>query len=84
MTLTTRLLWLGVRFYQLLVSPLLPRACRYEPSCSRYALTALERHGAGRGAALALKRVLSCHPWSAGGYDPVPESAPAREESRAS
>jgi len=80
MTVTTRLLWLGVRFYQLLLSPLLPRACRYEPSCSRYALAALERHGAGRGLLLALRRVASCHPWSAGGYDPVPECPHADRE----
>jgi hypothetical protein len=78
MTLITRFLWLGVRGYQLLLGPLLPRTCRYQPSCSRYALAALERHGAGRGGTLALRRIVSCHPWSAGGYDPVPES-PAPE-----
>jgi len=78
MTLVTRFLRFFVRGYQLLLSPLLPRACRYEPSCSHYALAALERHGALRGSALALKRIASCHPWSAGGYDPVPEPARVR------
>jgi len=72
MTPITRLLWLLVRGYQLLLSPLLPSACRYHPSCSCYALGALERHGAMGGALLALKRIASCHPWSRGGYDPVP------------
>ena len=78
MTLATRFLRLFVRGYQLLLSPLLPRACRYQPSCSHYALAALERHGALHGGILALKRIASCHPWSAGGYDPVPEPARAR------
>ena len=84
MTLVTRFLRLFVRGYQLLLSPLLPRACRYQPSCSHYALAALERHGALRGGALALKRIASCHPWSAGGYDPVPEPARARRPGQVS
>lgn len=62
-----------VRAYQLLLRPLLPPACRHHPSCSRYAIEALERHGALEGGWLALWRVLRCHPWAEGGFDPVPE-----------
>jgi hypothetical protein len=62
-----------VRLYQYLLSPLLPGACRYSPTCSEYGLLALRRHGAFRGGWLTLKRVLSCHPWGGHGHDPVPE-----------
>ena len=82
MTWMARLLRAFVRGYQLLVRPLLPGACRYEPSCSRYALDALERHGAMAGSWLAVRRILRCHPWSEGGYDPVPEAAPRRAPHR--
>jgi putative membrane protein insertion efficiency factor len=61
-----------VRAYQLLLSPLLPPACRYVPSCSQYAVEALHRHGAMRGSWLAAKRICRCHPFRPGGYDPVP------------
>ena len=61
-----------VRFYQGALSPLLPGACRYTPSCSEYGMLALRRHGAFRGGWLTLKRFLSCHPWGRHGYDPVP------------
>jgi putative membrane protein insertion efficiency factor len=61
-----------VRGYQIVLSPLLPAACRYYPSCSAYAVEALEKHGALRGAWLALKRIGRCHPFRVGGYDPVP------------
>lgn len=64
------LLWL-LRSYQRWLSPLLPPACRFEPTCSRYAYQAIERYGAGKGALLALKRLGRCHPFHAGGYDPV-------------
>jgi putative membrane protein insertion efficiency factor len=67
----TRLLIALVRVYRVAVSPWLPRACRFHPSCSAYAEEALMRHG-WRGAQLAAKRVLRCHPWNAGGVDPVP------------
>ena len=62
----------AVRGYQIVLSPLLPAACRYYPSCSAYALEALQKHGAWRGGWLAIKRVGRCHPFRAGGYDPVP------------
>jgi uncharacterized protein len=70
---------LGVRaatallgLYKRFLSPLLPRACRFEPTCSVYAQQAIERHGLARGGALALKRLLKCQPFHRGGFDPVP------------
>ena len=66
------MLVLLVRGYQVAISPLLPPACRYYPTCSHYAVEALERHGAWRGGWLALRRILRCHPFRPGGYDPVP------------
>jgi putative membrane protein insertion efficiency factor len=73
-----RLLVLLVRLYQWLVSPLLPPACRFYPSCSAYAATALTRHGALRGSYLAVRRLCRCHPFNPGGIDPVPEVTPKR------
>ena len=70
-----RLLISIVRFYQLAISPWTPSACRYTPTCSSYALGALERHGAARGGWLALRRIGRCHPWGGHGYDPVPPTA---------
>lgn len=61
-----------VKIYQYIVSPLLGRNCRFEPSCSEYAVEALQRHGAGKGIWLAVRRLGRCHPWHPGGYDPVP------------
>jgi putative membrane protein insertion efficiency factor len=66
------LLVLFVRAYQMLLSPLLPPACRYYPSCSNYAIEALEKHGAWRGGWMAVRRILRCHPFRPGGFDPVP------------
>ena len=61
-----------IRAYQLFVSPLLGPHCRFYPSCSQYAMEAVHMHGSLRGCVLALRRVLRCHPWHPGGYDPVP------------
>lgn len=68
----TTLLRVLLRGYRYFISPLLPQACRFYPSCSSYAEEALGEYGALRGGWLAAKRVCSCGPWSAGGYDPVP------------
>lgn len=65
-----------VRAYQVALSPLLGRQCRFLPTCSHYALEALERHGAMKGGWLSLRRFLRCHPFAAAGYDPVPGSIP--------
>lgn len=61
-----------LRGYKFLISPLLPPACRFYPTCSVYAVEAVERFGVWRGGWLAIKRILRCHPWHPGGYDPVP------------
>ena len=62
----------ALRFYQYFVRPWLGQNCRFYPSCSDFALEALDKHGAARGSWLATRRVLRCHPWHPGGYDPVP------------
>ncbi|KGM13284.1 membrane protein insertion efficiency factor YidD [Cellulomonas bogoriensis] len=74
-TVPRLLLLLPLRFYQVFVSPLTGPTCRYYPSCSQYAVIAVQRHGAARGAWLAVRRLGRCHPWTAGGVDDVP---PAR------
>ncbi len=61
-----------LRGYKLLISPLLPSACRFEPTCSQYAAQAIAKHGAIRGVSLAAGRLLRCHPWGPSGFDPVP------------
>jgi len=61
-----------VRGYQLALSPLLPPSCRFSPSCSQYALEAITRHGALKGTWLAARRLVRCHPFHPGGFDPVP------------
>ena len=61
-----------LRAYQYAISPFLGRRCRYYPSCSEYAVEAVEKHGAIKGGWLGVKRVCRCHPWHPGGYDPVP------------
>ncbi len=71
MTLTRRLILLPVTLYQRLISPLLPRRCKYEPTCSRYAVEAVRGFGILRGLVLAGWRLLRCNPWSHGGLDPV-------------
>ena len=67
-----RLLLLLVQFYRSCISPLTPPSCRYYPTCSAYAMEAIERYGARRGGWMALRRILRCHPFHRGGYDPVP------------
>ena len=61
-----------VRIYQAIISPFFPNACRYTPSCSQYAVEAIQLHGPWKGTWLAIKRFSSCHPWGGSGYDPVP------------
>ena len=72
MSLPARAVVSVLRFYKAAISPWLPKACRFEPTCSVYAREAIERHGLARGGRLALGRLLRCHPFHAGGYDPVP------------
>lgn len=71
-TLTVAPLVALLKLYQYAISPLLGRSCRFDPSCSHYAVLALQRHGAIKGLWLAARRVGRCHPWHPGGYDPVP------------
>ena len=71
-----------LKLYRLTVSPLYGNVCRYYPSCSAYALRAVEVHGAVKGTYLAARRLLRCHPWTAGGYDPVPGTPEFDEEAR--
>ena len=68
-----RLLTVLIRGYQYLISPFLGNHCRFHPTCSSYAIEAVEVHGAARGVWLAMRRLGRCHPWHAGGYDPVPD-----------
>ena len=68
-----RVLIAVVRAYQWVLSPLMGSQCRFQPTCSHYAIEALQTHGAWRGSWLALKRIGRCHPWHPGGYDPVPQ-----------
>ena len=70
-----RLLIAIVRAYRLLLSPWLGGACRFSPTCSVYAIEALQTHGAAQGSYLTLRRLARCHPWCAGGHDPVPPAA---------
>jgi putative membrane protein insertion efficiency factor len=69
-----------IRGYRTLLSPLFPPTCRYTPSCSQYALTAVERFGPVKGSYMAMRRVLRCHPFHPGGYDPVPTGPGSRED----
>lgn len=71
-SLAGRILLLPVYFYRYVISPLLGPRCRFEPSCSAYAIEAVNRHGPLQGLVLAIRRLAKCHPWHHGGYDPVP------------
>lgn len=73
-----------LRAYRLLISPLYGQVCRYHPSCSAYALDAVTAHGSLRGTWLAGRRLARCHPWAAGGYDPVPPRKTSTQTSRSS
>ena len=68
-----------IRIYQIFISPLLPPSCRFYPSCSRYTVESVQRHGAVFGLGLGALRLLKCHPWHPGGVDPVPERLGARD-----
>ncbi|MDK9558318.1 membrane protein insertion efficiency factor YidD [Marinobacter sp. M216] len=82
-----KLLLLPIRLYQYAISPLMASHCRHTPTCSQYAVEAISHHGAGKGLFLAVRRLLRCHPWAEGGYDPVPglaesattQTAPGRQ-----
>ena len=67
-----KLVILLIQFYRLFISPLFPPRCRFQPTCSQYAVTAIDRFGLFKGGGMTIKRVCSCHPWNIGGYDPVP------------
>lgn len=73
-SLLAKLLLVIFAFYRYAISPLLPSRCRYYPTCSGYAIEAVEKYGAFTGGNLAIKRILRCHPWGDHGYDPVPEN----------
>ena len=71
-----------VQIYRVTISPLLGANCRFEPTCSSYAIEALRQHGAFRGSVLAAKRIARCHPWGSSGYDPVPGPEADEDEDR--
>ena len=68
----TKLFIAIIRFYQLVISPILPSACRYTPTCSAYGIDALKKHGPIKGSVLTIKRIMRCNPWGGHGEDPVP------------
>ena len=70
--MSKRVLIALIRIYRNYISPLFPPSCRFQPTCSRYALEAVQRFGVVKGSWLAIKRILRCHPFNSGGYDPVP------------
>ncbi|MEX5727480.1 putative membrane protein insertion efficiency factor [Rhodovulum iodosum] len=82
MTPLARLFALPIRAYRAILSPWVGFNCRYQPTCSAYALEALEKHGALKGGWLAVSRIARCNPWGGCGYDPVPETDESREEDR--
>lgn len=80
--MTARIIILLIRIYQWTLGTILPPSCRFYPSCSEYALTAVCRHGVRTGVWLAIRRLLRCHPFHPGGYDPVPDRYPVSGEER--
>jgi len=75
-TLLRQVAILPILFYRYVISPFTPAACRFQPTCSSYAVDAVTRHGVVRGGGLMLRRLARCHPWGGQGYDPVPSHAP--------
>nr|WP_295660682.1 membrane protein insertion efficiency factor YidD [Polymorphobacter sp.] len=71
----SRILIAPIRAYKLVLSPLMPPSCRFQPTCSTYAIQAIERYGPAKGVWLGTKRICRCHPWGGSGYDPVPDAA---------
>jgi uncharacterized protein len=82
MSPVTRVLLAVLRFYRTAISPIRPRTCRFYPSCSAYAVEAIERFGAAQGSWLALRRLLRCHPFHRGGHDPVPPAVASEDGGR--
>lgn len=82
MTVAAQVLAASVRAYQLTLRPIIGGHCRFEPSCSHYAIEALRTHGAGRGSLMTVRRILRCNPWCDGGYDPIPVALPGEIASR--
>ncbi len=68
----TKFFCLLIRFYQICISPLFPKSCRFTPTCSAYALEAIQKYGPFKGLSLSVKRIIRCNPYTQGGYDPVP------------
>ena len=83
-SVVARILVALVRVYQLTLSPFLGKVCRFEPSCSRYAVACLEAHGAMRGSLLSVRRLCKCHPFHPGGFDPPPPARPLGVRERGS
>jgi len=81
MTITTRAMLGVIRLYRLILSPLLGPRCRYQPTCSDYAMEAIRRHGGRRGVWLSIRRIARCHPFGGWGYDPVPGTDADTQES---
>ncbi|MGB0854904.1 MAG: membrane protein insertion efficiency factor YidD [Pikeienuella sp.] len=80
MTFLARIAALPVHLYRATFSPMVGMNCRYQPTCSAYALEALEKHGAFKGGYLAARRILRCHPFGGSGYDPVPDKTARKED----
>ena len=77
-----KILILLIRFYQKFISPMFPAKCRFYPTCSQYTLEAIKEHGAIKGTYLGIKRILKCHPFHEGGYDPVPKKENKNSEGK--